>query len=107
MIMYKDVCGLAQAKGLPSLIYHEPVLEVRFMRGAAGTFNSSGCHSFNELVAAKDTGVLREIDSESKAARVCFVESEDNFTILSYLECHQIVTISGAKRTKTKQRKKI
>jgi hypothetical protein len=22
---------------LPSLIYHEPVLEVRFMRGAAGT----------------------------------------------------------------------
>jgi hypothetical protein len=34
---YKDVCGLAQAKGLPSLIYHEPVLEVRLMRGAAGT----------------------------------------------------------------------
>jgi hypothetical protein len=23
--------------GLPSLIYHEPVLEVRFVRGAAGT----------------------------------------------------------------------
>jgi hypothetical protein len=35
--IYKDVRGLAQAKGLPSLIYHEPVLEVRFMRGAAGT----------------------------------------------------------------------
>jgi hypothetical protein len=35
--IYKDVCGLAQAKGLPSLIYHESVLEVRFMRGAAGT----------------------------------------------------------------------
>ena len=35
--IYKDVCGLAQAKGLPSLIYHEPVLEVRFMRGVAGT----------------------------------------------------------------------
>jgi len=32
--IYKDVCGLAQAKGLPSLIYHEPVLEVRFMRGS-------------------------------------------------------------------------
>jgi diketogulonate reductase-like aldo/keto reductase len=27
---------LAQAKGLPSLIYHEPMLEVRFVRGAAG-----------------------------------------------------------------------
>ena len=35
--IYKDVRGLAQAKGLLSLIYHEPVLEVRFMRGAAGT----------------------------------------------------------------------
>ena len=33
----KDASGLAQAKGLPSLIYHEPVLEVRFMRGVAGT----------------------------------------------------------------------
>jgi hypothetical protein len=27
---YKDAWSLAQAKGLPSLIYHEPVLEVRF-----------------------------------------------------------------------------
>jgi hypothetical protein len=34
---YKDACSLAQAKGLPSLIYHEPALEVRFMRGAEGT----------------------------------------------------------------------
>src|SRR6516162_3517094 len=32
----KDVCGLAEAKGLPSLIYHELALEVRFVRGAAG-----------------------------------------------------------------------
>ena len=35
--IYKDACRLARGKGLPSLIYHEPVLEVRFMRGAAGT----------------------------------------------------------------------
>jgi hypothetical protein len=34
--IYKDACSLAQAKGLPSLIYHEPMLEVRFVRGAAG-----------------------------------------------------------------------
>ena len=33
----KDASGLAQAKGLPSLIYHEPPIEVKFMRGAAGT----------------------------------------------------------------------
>ena len=32
----KDVCGLAQAKGLPTLIYHEPALEVRFVHRAAG-----------------------------------------------------------------------
>ena len=33
----KDASGLAQAKGLPSLIYHEPAIEVKFMRWAAGT----------------------------------------------------------------------
>ena len=33
----KDASGLAQAKGLQSLIYHEPAIEVKFMRGAAGT----------------------------------------------------------------------
>jgi hypothetical protein len=46
---YKDVCGLAQAKGLPSLIYHEPVLEVRFMRGAAGTTRILTIGDLNEL----------------------------------------------------------
>jgi hypothetical protein len=35
--IYKDACRLARGKGLPSLIYHKPVLEVRFMRGAART----------------------------------------------------------------------
>jgi hypothetical protein len=33
--IYKDACRLAQAKGLARLIYHEPALEVRFMRRAA------------------------------------------------------------------------
>jgi hypothetical protein len=33
----KDACRLVQAKGLARLIYHEPALEVRFMRRAAGT----------------------------------------------------------------------
>ena len=37
IIYIKDACCLARGMGLPSLIYHEPVLEVRFMRGAAGT----------------------------------------------------------------------
>jgi hypothetical protein len=35
--LYKDVCGLAQTKGLPSLICHEPAIEVKFMRAAEGT----------------------------------------------------------------------
>ena len=34
--IYKDACARAQAKGLPSLIYHEPVLEVRFMAWGSG-----------------------------------------------------------------------
>jgi hypothetical protein len=37
MYIYKDACRLGQAKGLARLIYHEPALEVRFMRRAAGT----------------------------------------------------------------------
>src|SRR2546427_4308510 len=35
--IYKDGCSLAQAKGLPSLVYHWPAFGVRFVRGAAGT----------------------------------------------------------------------
>src|SRR5208283_1490734 len=47
-------------------------------------FQSAGCNSFNELVGANDTGNLGQINSENKTARVCFVEGEDNFSILSY-----------------------
>jgi hypothetical protein len=32
-----SVNRLAQANGLARLIYHEPALELRFVRGAAGT----------------------------------------------------------------------
>jgi hypothetical protein len=35
--IYKDACRLAQAKGLARQIYHEPALEVRFVRKAMGT----------------------------------------------------------------------
>jgi hypothetical protein len=35
--IYKDACSLAQAKGLPSLAYHEPALEVWIVSRAAGT----------------------------------------------------------------------
>ena len=34
--IYKDACRLAQAKGLARQIYHEPALEVRFVRKANG-----------------------------------------------------------------------
>jgi len=34
--IYKDAWSLAQTKSLPSLIYHEPAIEVRFVRGSAG-----------------------------------------------------------------------
>jgi hypothetical protein len=34
--IYKDACGLAQAKGLPSLIYHEPTIEVEVHAWGSG-----------------------------------------------------------------------
>jgi hypothetical protein len=52
--IYKDAWSLAQAKGLPSLIYHEPVLEVRFVRGAAGTMRILSRH---RIVSSTDSFV--------------------------------------------------
>jgi hypothetical protein len=52
--IYKDVCGLALAKGRPSLIYHEPVLEVRFMRRGSGhdeNFDHNGGNLADVLTA--------------------------------------------------------
>jgi hypothetical protein len=46
---------LAQAKGLPSLIYHEPMLEVRFMRGVAGT---ARIFTIREICAASGRRIL-------------------------------------------------
>jgi hypothetical protein len=51
-----------RSKGLPSLIYHEPVLEVRFMREVAGTtriltirdfLRSTGTHMISLVVTSK------------------------------------------------------
>ena len=36
-IYIKDAWSLSQTRGLPSLIYHELAIEVRFVRGPAGT----------------------------------------------------------------------
>ncbi len=47
-------------------------------------FNSAGCASFNELVGARDTDIVGKIKSNGRAARVCFVEYEDNFSIVSF-----------------------
>jgi hypothetical protein len=45
---------------------------------------SPGCNSFNELIDAKDAEVLKSINTDGTAARVCFVEGEDNFFVLSF-----------------------
>jgi hypothetical protein len=47
--IYKDACRLAQARGLAHLIYHEPALEVRFIRGAAGTARNLTTLTFNYI----------------------------------------------------------
>ena len=50
--IYKAACSLAQAKGLPSLICHEPALEVRFVRGAAGHDEFGACPWHRKLRGA-------------------------------------------------------
>jgi hypothetical protein len=45
--IYKDACRLAQAKGLARLIYHEPALEVRFVRKAMGETSFLTIRDFN------------------------------------------------------------
>lgn len=45
---------------------------------------SLGCNSFNELIDAKDAEVLRSINTDGTAARVCFVEGQDNFFVMSF-----------------------
>ncbi len=47
-------------------------------------FNSVGCHSFNELVGAGDADIVGKIKSSGRAARVCFAEYEDNFSIIAF-----------------------
>ena len=63
--IYKDACRLARGKGLPSLIYHEPVLEVRFMRGAAGT-----TRILTIRVANGSSGDLRLVETRTYPAFV-------------------------------------
>jgi hypothetical protein len=76
--IYKDRCGLAQAKDLPSLIYHEPAIKVKFMRGAAGTTRiltirerlSETSHMWARAVAPFAEGIARALWSmTSKRAR--------------------------------------
>ena len=45
--------------------------------------SSLGCHSFNELLDAQDADILTAVNSEFKTSRVCFVEGEDNFVVLT------------------------
>lgn len=45
---------------------------------------SQGCGSFNELLADHDKEVLDSLTGSLRAARVCFIEGEDDFLILSF-----------------------
>lgn len=46
--------------------------------------SSPGCGSFNEMLAAQDKDIVDAVKGTDKVARVCFVELEDNFLILSF-----------------------
>ena len=45
---------------------------------------SAGCASFNGMIDAHDTAILNAINADSTAARVCFVDEEDDFFIVSF-----------------------
>jgi len=74
--IYKDAWSLAQAKGQPSLIYHEPVLEVRFVRGAAGTMRIltiRGCdwkRNFRVAVTREQSGANLQIFERECRVRI-------------------------------------
>jgi hypothetical protein len=77
--IYKDACSLAQAKGLPSVIYHEPAIEVRFVRGAAGTTSfltkreNQGAELFADTLPCPylaDSGDPRPIQTKSRSMPV-------------------------------------
>jgi hypothetical protein len=75
----KDASGLAQAKGLPSLIYHEPAIEVKFMRGAAGTTRILTIRGFIALFNLTNKAhVVSIIDTTSKKA-ITFPENRNVF----------------------------
>lgn len=45
---------------------------------------SPGCQSFNELLQAQDKDIVNAVSGSGKAARVCFIDGEDNFVILDF-----------------------
>lgn len=45
---------------------------------------SAGCQSFNELLQAQDKDIVNAVAGTGKAARVCFIEGEDNFVVLDF-----------------------
>jgi hypothetical protein len=45
---------------------------------------SPGCQSFNELLEAQDKDIVTAVTGDEKAARVCFIEGEDNFVIIAF-----------------------
>jgi hypothetical protein len=92
--IYKDVCGLAQAKGLPSLIYHEPVLEVRFMRGAAGTTRILTIRSYGSVRGAisdrRPYPTLRDSLTEPEAINTCFAPNFEQEYALRHSSAQRI-----------------
>jgi hypothetical protein len=68
--IHKDACSLAQAKGLPSLIYHEPAIEVRFVRGSGGRtgiLTMRVLASFDEKLARQLTEIFGKGIAADKA----------------------------------------
>lgn len=75
------IVGTCIAKNAPFQLSHKV--------GGAWTaecskISSTGCNSFNELIDAQDTDILDQITEPDRATRVCFVDGEDEFFLISF-----------------------
>jgi hypothetical protein len=68
---------------LAVMVVFLPMIASAQQKVDCGRFFSTGCTSFNELLGAQDSVIVDAINSDEKASRVCFVDAEDDFVILT------------------------
>jgi hypothetical protein len=78
---YRIICDMLYR--LAWLFFLTPTFVFAQQNADCSKMSSLGCSSFNELLAAQDSGIVNAVNSDYKTSRVCFVEGEDNFVVLT------------------------